>query len=448
METGFVLSSRLKINFFTPLPPAKTEIASHSARILPALAGLCDVVVWTPQSDAVIPEVDGVTVRSCDGDVDPAALNSADLTFYNIGSNKEFHDAIYRTSCMSPGIVILHDTNLQYLFSGMAQDSRKARFAHYLRMGRHCGPQAAREAEQALAGRLSIDALADRFPLTEAVAHHALGVVIHDESQKSQLEERLGVPTFNIPLAFDARSSGSTLRRVAAEPFRLIIIDHSAADGCVLEFLKALPGLDDCRRFRLDIFGALENAEIVQAAVKAKDLDQIVTLHGEVPEKEIEAALSRAHLAINLRYPILGKASSSQLRIWSHGLPSLVMRMGWHASLPNDTVFLVEPDRKIESIQAHLKAFLRDPLSFWQAGARGYEVLIARHTSACYARALVDVAHRRRELHARHAANRLARRTADVFWESADTRGISAIAGRISTSIHDLTRPEPDIDWR
>ena len=35
-------------------------------------------------------------------------------------------------------------------------------------------------------------------------------------------------------------------------------------------------------------------------------------------------------LLINLRYPTMGEASLSQLRIWRHALPSMVTQVGWH----------------------------------------------------------------------------------------------------------------------
>ena len=93
-----------------------------------------------------------------------------------------------------------------------------------------------------------------------------------------------------------------------------------------------------------------------------------MTLHGFVPESELDAALASAHLALNLRYPTKGEASGSQLRIWSHGLPSLVTRIGWYTELPADTVSFVRPEFLVEDVCAHLRAYAACPASYVEEG--------------------------------------------------------------------------------
>jgi hypothetical protein len=39
----------MKINWFSPLPPEKTDIANYSARILPHLSAKSDITLWTTQ---------------------------------------------------------------------------------------------------------------------------------------------------------------------------------------------------------------------------------------------------------------------------------------------------------------------------------------------------------------------------------------------------------------
>ncbi len=96
----------------------------------------------------------------------------------------------------------------------------------------------------------------------------------------------------------------------------------------------------------------------------------MVTLHGFVPAEDLEAALTSAHLAINLRFPTMGEASVSQLQIWDHALPSLVTRVGWYATLPQETVAFVRPEHEITDIQAHLHAFVDDPGRYAHMGRR------------------------------------------------------------------------------
>ena len=77
------------------------------------------------------------------------------------------------------------------------------------------------------------------------------------------------------------------------------------------------------------------------------ELKDTVKVHGYAPAADLDGALSTAGLAINLRYPTMGEASASQLRIWEHALPSLVTRVGWYASLPEDAVAHVRPENEV-----------------------------------------------------------------------------------------------------
>ena len=108
------------------------------------------------------------------------------------------------------------------------------------------------------------------------------------------------------------------------------------------------------------------------------------------PLRILEAALASAHLAINLRFPTMGEASVSQLQIWAHALPSLVTRVGWYATLPQETVAFVRPEHEIIDIQAHLRAFVDDPRRYVQMGEDGHRFLQAYHTPGAYVQAIID----------------------------------------------------------
>jgi SAM-dependent methyltransferase len=128
----------------------------------------------------------------------------------------------------------------------------------------------------------------------------------------------------------------------------------------------------------------------VRRDIEELGLQGVARLHGFVPSEELEAALASAHLAINLRFPTMGEASVSQLQIWDHGLPSLVTRVGWYASLPAEAVAFVRPESEIMDIQTHLQAFLADPGRYARMGEDGRRFLHAHHTPGAYVQAMID----------------------------------------------------------
>ena len=93
----------MKLNWFSPLPPARTEIGHHTARILPALSRHAEVVLWTEQQQWDTGLEKYARVRTFDPEeLSWRELNRADLTFYNIGNNADFHLKILQASRSYP----------------------------------------------------------------------------------------------------------------------------------------------------------------------------------------------------------------------------------------------------------------------------------------------------------------------------------------------------------
>jgi hypothetical protein len=119
------------------------------------------------------------------------------------------------------------------------------------------------------------------------------------------------------------------------------------------------------------------------------NLGDIVQVRGFVPEADLDDFLAQSDLAVNLRYPTMGEASHSQLRIWSCGLASLVTRTGWYAELPPDTVGFVDPANEVDDLHDHFRAALARPEAIRSMGDAGRRHLQTRHDPDLYARDLL-----------------------------------------------------------
>jgi hypothetical protein len=86
----------------------------------------------------------------------------------------------------------------------------------------------------------------------------------------------------------------------------------------------------------------------------------------------------------------MGEASASQLRIWSHGLPSLVTQTGWYATLPDTVVAFVRPECEADDIKRHLRALLQDRAAFLRMGEEGRRLLFQDHAPDKYSQAIID----------------------------------------------------------
>ncbi len=203
-------------------------------------------------------------------------------------------------------------------------------------------------------------------------------------------------------------------------------------------FLQALHQLPQRDRFHLDIYGPVANEESLLALVSDLELNNLVTFHGFVSDAELEKALARSDLAINLRDPTMGEASASQLRIWQHGLPSLVTDTGWYATLPKNTVAPVRRDAELEDIQAHLRGFLMTPERYRELGQNGRLYVEKNHTMEAYVNGLMQLIDATVAYRPRQAVAWMAGRAGHAMrpWYTDETAGV--LLPRSSRAIRDL----------
>ena len=388
----------LKLNWFSPLLPAKTDIARYTSELLPDVCDLADVTLWTTQARCD-PRLPGhIPIQRYRVDRIPwLEINAADMSIYQMGNNPEFHGDIWQVARRQPGIVVLHDTSLQHFFEGIYRRKLRDLDRYVEVMGRYYGREGAEAALHnfALRGREN-DQMAVKFPLTEHALEDARGVLVHTAQAYERLRTVLSVPVCYVPLPFSARESSNVEGALEwrAPPFRLVVFGYLGSNRRVAVILAALAAMSERENFSLDIYGVLGGESEIKRQLKSVRLPN-VRIHGFVSDHELNRALSSAHMAINLRNPTMGEASGSQLRIWSHALPSLVSEVGWYASLPRDTVRMVRlGEHEIPDIQRHLRDFLKEPGEFKRMGERGRMQVLADHSPKVCANAIVDLVSR------------------------------------------------------
>jgi glycosyltransferase involved in cell wall biosynthesis len=367
----------MKINWFSPLPPARTDIGHYTGRILPALSRVADVVLWTDQAgwDASLEEYG--RVRQYHAERPPwFEINQADATFYNIGNNAEFHLGIWQVSTLHPGVVVLHDVCLQEFFAYVYRWINGDFEGYRQRMGSLYGDRGQIDAELWWNDQLSMAHMIERYPLTELALANALGVVVHTEPALAAARQQ-GCPAAFAPLPFGASASTVPRPHTPNPPYRLIVFGYIHRNRRLESLLHALAQSPERHLFRLDIYGEVAERARIEAEIHALNL-----------------ALDAADLAVNLRFPSMGEASGSQLRIWNHALPSLVSRVGAYATLPEDVVGFVRPEHEIDDLHSHLRAFLLHPTTYVRMGERGRRRLEELHSPEAYARTIERFASR------------------------------------------------------
>ncbi|HST15214.1 MAG TPA: glycosyltransferase family 4 protein, partial [Gaiellaceae bacterium] len=316
--------SRVKVAYYSPMPPSRSGIADYSALLLPALRERVDVVVAEPGRRA------------------PAA----DLALYHVGNDPDAHGWIVDALRKRPGVVVLHEYVLHHLVAGITIGRRDGR-----------GYLDAMERELGVAGRLLglgvLDNLLpllwetqpERFPLAGTILEHAHGLIAHSSYVASR-----------------ARAAGYRGRiwRIPhpAWPIgNVTAVDDIPGDpliGCFgfLNMNKRIPELlqafaafrRDRPGARLLLVGAAGERFDVQRRLERLGLTEGVTRLDYVPEEGLWALMAACDALVNLRYPTMGETSGSVIRALSLGKPLIVSDVGWFSELPDDVVLKVPVD--------------------------------------------------------------------------------------------------------
>src|SRR5438874_9127248 len=173
----------MKIAYFSPFPPQRTGIASYSARLVSELQKVVAVQCYDVESkivDELQLHIKGFSLGSRISD-----LASFDAVFYNLGNNPYYHLWIYTVLRQWPGIVILHDVVLYYLFAGAGRDAFvKHFFANY-------GHRRIGELERLLDACPNQDLLRyphpERCPMVESIFPYAHQIVVHNRDAQAQI---------------------------------------------------------------------------------------------------------------------------------------------------------------------------------------------------------------------------------------------------------------------
>lgn len=380
-----------RICWFSPLPPDRTDIANYTVRLLPALAAMFHVELWT---ETAVPEKAQQEFRERGVEVVPfhrdrvewRRLNYADAVVYNIGNDARFHRGIVLTAQRHPGIVIQHDPVVHELIAGVYQQQPKQYIDALTRIH---GAEAGAAGEARLRqedGALSINELADRWPLFGLTTENALGVITHNAHWVDRMQARtpLGKVAY-LPIPYlPAREMAPQMRRVgeiAGRPVRLLLFGFLGQNRRLFPVLEAIAGHPERDRFELHIAGTFPDEKVFWEEAHRLGVADHVHWRGFVEEDMLQYLLNSSDLTFNLRWPSKGEASGSQMRIWNHCLPSLNTPVGWYAQQPAETMNMVRTEHEIADIQRHLSEFLAAPSEYYQRAVKGWEHLRSVHTA-------------------------------------------------------------------
>ena len=297
---------RVKLGFFSPLPPARTGVADYSAALLAALQPL--------------------------GRVEVNARN-ADVALYHLGNN-QLHREIYKRALEEPGVVVLHDAVLHHFLLGTL--SEREYIAEFIYNYGGWSEDLARELWRA-AGALG-GGSGDTFDIRCSSAWRSgrCALIVHNPRAGGDgSEPRAGRADLRNPaLVQRARRAAGRIRRdpvagSAGRPRKHVSIRGIRAFARVEAIGERAAGLRACaarrREMALLVAGDFVSSDLERAARAAAPTPPGCTARGVHRRSANSGAMPQlSDACINLRYPAAGETSGISIRLMGIGKPVMM----------------------------------------------------------------------------------------------------------------------------
>jgi glycosyltransferase involved in cell wall biosynthesis len=358
----------MRIAYFSPFPPQQTGIALYSDQLVRELRKLMQVDCYDFGNESV--DRTSITVADFARVGRISDLGNYESVIYQIGNNPHFHLDIFRTLRLFPGIVVLHDVILYYLFAGLgAEGLTKHLWLNY-------GRSRADDIRKIIANSPDQNILRYRapeeYPLTASIFPHATRIVVHNRSARDHLlglgcqrpihvMPLLAYPSADTPAG---RTDLEALRRKYSIRKDQIVISCLGFIGPtkrMAQVCRALEILKDRSKFHFLIVG---EGDDVTAMIEEANLTEFTTRTLFVDDRAFSLHLQLTDIVVNLRYPSMGESSSTLTRAMALGKPCVVSTHGAFADLPPESVVKIDVgDNEVRDLVAALDWLVRDSVA-------------------------------------------------------------------------------------
>ncbi|MDE5770018.1 MAG: glycosyltransferase [Ruminococcus sp.] len=342
-KIGLSKPERLKIAFFTPLPPIQSGISDYSEDIINELCRYCDIDIFIEETYNATPVFpSNVTIYS--HKAYPSRRSKYADTVFQVG-NSEYHFYMYQYIKQYHGTVVLHDYNLHGAFYHMAVNKGNGNYLLYRNLIDSDLP--ADTADNYIQSLKNGTALPDIYnmELNSYITDSADRIIVHSKYAKRKLlmkniERNVTViPLYTkILMSTDSR----TLKQKNGSSADTVII--SAFGGVhrtkrIIPIVKAFAMLKkEYSNVHLLLSGKVyeDIQQELEQTINSENLGDSVTLTGYINLDKFNEYIDMTDICINLRYPYNGETSGSLMRILAKGKCVVVNDIGSFSEIPDN----------------------------------------------------------------------------------------------------------------
>lgn len=361
---------RTLIIHHSPLPPSRNGIADYALRVIESLRPHFPQAAVRYNDDAAV--LDKIPFVRPD---------RRGLALYQIGNNWQ-HTEVLKRALTEPGVVVLHDLQLYYLYESMGLSREEM--------------QSLMARSNSRLSETTLNALYDKQPtpklpymlcnmLPELVAR-SHRIVVHSRFARRYIIRHLGaeaakkvhvIPHFAIAAA-PRDAQALRIRHGFDAGTRLIITAGFAARAKGFDLVAA--AVARLRRDGIDALwvhaGDPRHGDLDLNAVAAQwpDLAGGFIATGYLDEDTLDDYVAMADILLNLRFPTVGESSGSLARALAAGACVIVSDTGSYGEIPPQAVVHLPTDADADALASVMQTLLDDDSlhARFQQGARAY----------------------------------------------------------------------------
>jgi glycosyltransferase involved in cell wall biosynthesis len=390
----------MKIAWFTPFSH-KSAIGKYSRSITNELNKNCQVDLWVPRDNNLLPTTLGVFQFRSVAEIGNK-LNGYDFIVYNMGDHYDFHKDIYEVSRKERGIIVLHDLIMHHFFYHYYLIDRKEPHLYVRDMELYYGDKGRSVATDIVRGNVMANWENEimHYPFFEKAIERAKGVICHSAFLANKVKEIALAPVCTVKLPLCSYNAIPSLKLTRSDwdiPEDKLIaltvghINPNKRIDKVIEILARHRSI--ASRLVYIVIGPYDHNPLfkeMSSLINKYGLQDTVKFLGYQTDDVLSSFMSGADIFVNLRFPVMEGGSASLVEEMCCGKPVVVSDAGHYSELPDDVVVKVGVDREGDDLARALKALVEDKELRTELGKRCRDFALDNFNVKIYSRLFLD----------------------------------------------------------
>jgi glycosyltransferase involved in cell wall biosynthesis len=371
LPVAYSAPRRVRLAWFSPLPPVRSGIAEVNRDLLPQLDGEFDI--------------DRFDEPRAHDFVWNHRRRPYDLVVYQLG-NASCHDYMWAYLARYPGLVVLHDPRLHHARARLLLNLR--RFDDYRREFWYDHPDVIRDVvEYAVVGLGG--PIYYLWPMLRLVMNTARTIAVHNGRVAGQLRQeypRAAVETIRLgtaPLESSDAARASIRARFGIDDDGVLfsVFGKLTAEKRIAQIVRAFAAIvDDGSDVHLMLAGDASAYTSLDAELGSFGIGNRVHVTGYVDETDVGAYLSAADVCLCLRWPTALETSASWLQCLSARRPTLITDLAHLADVPESVALRVDLLDEEASLHRAMRRLAKDAGLREELSRGGRDHWAANHT--------------------------------------------------------------------